>query len=103
MDLQAPPDTVEPGDPVALLQLLGRHLREARLRRNIAVEQLAQKVGVTRKTVYEAERGNPATGVGVYVRIFCALGIEEQLVDLATEEREYEELQGEAIGKRVRR
>ncbi len=46
------------------LRLFGEHLREARLRRNMTIEQIAKKLGVSRETVANAEHGKPTTGVG---------------------------------------
>ena len=41
--------------------------------------------------------------LGTYVAIFFALGLEDQLADLATKEREYEELQVDSNRQRARR
>ena len=102
-DPLVPVGYVAPSDIKGSLQLLGEHLREARLRRNMTLEQVAQLLGVTRRTVSEAERGNPATGAGVYVGVLWALGIGDQLADLATAEREgVEELSVNEGRKRAR-
>ncbi len=84
------------------LRLFGEHLREARLRRNMTIEQIAKKLGVSRETVANAEHGKPSTSVRVYVGILWALGIADQLDDLATVEREYEELAVKSTRKRAR-
>lgn len=82
----------DPNDVSNSLRLLGEHLREARLRRNMTVDQVAKMMKVHRTTIGDAEQGKPTTGIGVYVGILWALGIGEQVHDLATVEREYEEL-----------
>lgn len=88
-------------DPV--LQKLGQHLREARLRRNLTIAQIAEWVRVTRQTVAEAEKGNPRTAMAVYAGLLWALGLLEQLGDLATAEREpAEELSVNEGRKRAR-
>jgi transcriptional regulator with XRE-family HTH domain len=85
------------------MQFLGGRLREARLRRNMSLEQVADLLRVNRKTIAEAEQGNPRTAGEVYAGILWALGIGEQLDDLAAAEREYEELKGGEGRKRASR
>lgn len=75
-------------DVERLLASLGERLRDARLRRNVTAEQVAQRVGVARKTIAEAEKGSPATGIGVYVGYLACLGLGTQLSELAALERE---------------
>jgi len=70
------------------IEKFGRHLREARLRRNMTIEQVAKLLKVGRGTIADAERGKATTGIGVYVGILWALGIGEQLHDLAMAHRE---------------
>ncbi len=97
------PEPVPAGKAAGLLGTVGQHLREARLRRNLTIEQVAKAVGVTRKTIAEAEKGNPATGAGVFAGIFCALGLAYQLELLATPERENDdELMFDVSRKRAR-
>lgn len=62
-------------------------------------EELA---GVNRRMLLEAERGNPRTSVGAYVAYLRALGIGEQLEDLATAERDIDDLSAETGRKRAR-
>jgi transcriptional regulator with XRE-family HTH domain len=62
---------------------LGRNLRTARLRRNLTIEDLAEKIGVGRRVVADAERGKPSTGIAVYIGLLWALGLLDQLADVA--------------------
>ena len=75
----APPFPVE-----TALTVLGANIRTARLRRRLSAEAIAQKIGVSRQTVAEAERGNPSTAIAVYVGLLWALGLVEQLADVAS-------------------
>lgn len=75
-------------DAERLLVQLGQRLRDARLRRNVTIEQLAERSGTTRKTVAEAEKGSPGTSAIVYARCLVALGLGSQLAELAALERE---------------
>ncbi|HEY3452022.1 MAG TPA: helix-turn-helix domain-containing protein [Myxococcales bacterium] len=82
--------------------MFGEHLREARLRRNMTVEQMAKAVGLTRKTISEAEKGSASTRVGAYVGMLWALGLGDQLAELAAAERDDEEFAGDGGRKRAR-
>ncbi len=73
------------------LEVLGTHLREARLRRELTIEEVAERIGVSRKTVAEAERGKATTHVEVYAGMLWALGLLRQLENLATPHTEPED------------
>lgn len=83
--LAAPPYAVEQA-----LTTLGRNLRTARLRRNLTIEDLAEKIGVGRRVIADAERGKPSTGVAVYVALLWALGLLDQLADVADPSKDEE-------------
>jgi hypothetical protein len=68
----------------------------------MTMELMEDLTGVNRRTLSEAERGNPRTSVGVYVAYLRGLGIGEQLDDLATAERDIEDLSEETGRKRAR-
>jgi len=57
------------------LKAWGRNLRTARLRRNLSEQVLANRIGVSRKLVADAERGKPSTGAAVYVAMLWGLGL----------------------------
>jgi DNA-binding XRE family transcriptional regulator len=74
----APPYEVE-----TALKKLGADLKTARLRRNITSEEAAQKIGTSRFTVADAEKGKPSTGVAVYAALLWAYGLIDRLTDIA--------------------
>jgi len=67
--LEAPPYPVERG-----LTRLGGDLRTARLRRNLTIEEVAEKIGAGSRAVSAAEKGNPSTGAIVYAALLFGLG-----------------------------
>lgn len=81
---------------------LGVRLKEARLRRNCTMAYLEEMTGISRRTLSEIERGNPASGIGAYVAYLRALGLGEQLDDLATAERDIDEVSVDTGRKRAR-
>jgi transcriptional regulator with XRE-family HTH domain len=65
------------------LKTLGANLRTARLRRNLSIEDVAEKIGVGRHVVADAEKGKPSTGIAIYAGLLWALGLTEQLARVA--------------------
>jgi transcriptional regulator with XRE-family HTH domain len=68
------------------LASLGERLRQARLRRAYTIENIAQRVGVTRKTLSRVEQGDPAVSLGVYARVLQALGLDADLEYIARDD-----------------
>lgn len=75
------------------LSMLGRNLRQARLARRFAMADLAERAGVSEKTIQRLERGDPGVGIGNLASVLAALGdptaldrvlrIEEDVVGLS--------------------
>jgi transcriptional regulator with XRE-family HTH domain len=57
------------------LRLLGQRIRLARKRRNMTVEELAERVGASHTTVRQIERGSPTVGIGVCFEAASILGV----------------------------
>jgi len=69
-----------------LIAGLGANLRKARLRRAYSSETVAQRAGITRKTLYRVERGDPAVSLGIYARVLQTLGLEGDLGAIASDD-----------------
>ena len=72
------------GSPRAKLALeaLGHDVRGARLRRGIAMADLAIRAGTSPSSVTRLERGDPGVGIGTLADVLVALGIVDRLADL---------------------
>ncbi len=72
------------GSPKSLIALkrLGQDLRSARLRRGVAVSDLAARAGTSSSTITRLEKGDPGVGIGTLADILVALGLVERLADL---------------------
>ncbi|MET0919046.1 MAG: hypothetical protein ABWY07_11570 [Burkholderiales bacterium] len=81
----APPYAVEQA-----IKVLGGHIRTARLRRNLTIEDLAGKIGTGTRPVADAEKGKPTTGIAVYVALLWALGLLDSLANVAAPEQDEE-------------
>ncbi|MCE4554877.1 helix-turn-helix domain-containing protein [Roseateles cellulosilyticus] len=83
--LTAPPYEVE-----QTLTRLGANLRTARLRRNLTIPEMAEKIGTGVRAVTDAEKGKPSTGIAVYLALLWALGLLDQAASLAAPETDAE-------------
>ena len=76
--LSTPPYEVE-----TALKRLGANLRTARLRRNITLAEVAERIGAGREVVGEAERGKPSTSMAVYAALLWSYGLIDGMASLA--------------------
>jgi transcriptional regulator with XRE-family HTH domain len=83
--IKAPPAAVEDA-----IRRLGRNIRTARLRRKLRIEDVAERIGASRFTVADLEKGKPGTSIAAYAGALWALGLLEQMSDLADPDRDEE-------------
>ena len=69
-----------------LLKGYGENLKLARLRRRYSAETVAQRAGISRKTLYKVERGDSSVALGIYARVMQVLRLEEDLAKLAVDD-----------------
>jgi transcriptional regulator with XRE-family HTH domain len=62
-----------------VLKELGEHVQLARLRRKFSAEQVSERAGISRKTVYNIEQGVPTVAIGSYLQVLFVLGLEKDL------------------------
>ena len=62
-----------------ILKDLGEHILLARLRRKLSAEQIAERTGLGRKTIYNIEQGSPTVAIGSYLQVLFVLGLEKDL------------------------
>jgi transcriptional regulator with XRE-family HTH domain len=66
-----------------LLEGYGNNLKLARLRRRYSAQIVAERAGISRKTLYRVERGDPAVALGIYARVMQVMRLESDLAKLA--------------------
>lgn len=64
------------------LERLGRDIRNARLRRSIAVADLAVRAGTSPSSIARLEKGDPGVAIGTLADVLVVLGLVERLADL---------------------
>ena len=72
------------GSPKSKLALdrLGQDIRGARLRRGIAIADLAVRSGTSPSSIARLEKGDSGVGIGTLADVLVALGLIERLADL---------------------
>jgi len=83
--LTAPPYAVEQS-----IARLGADLRTARIRRNLTINDMAEKIGTGPRAVADAEKGKSSTSMAVYAAMLWALDLLDQLANVATPEADEE-------------
>ena len=83
---------------------LGSDIRDARRRRRITMALLAERARITKDTLKQIERGNPATSIGGYASVLYSLSMTDRLGDIADAKHDYIglRLEEEKLPKRVR-
>src|ERR1700758_5570568 len=95
--LQAPPYAVE-----QVLHRLGKNLRTARIRRNLTIDEVSQKIGTGRRAVMDAERGKASTSIAVYAALLWVYDLLGPLDDVANPTKDEQGLALASVGDRIR-
>lgn len=82
---RSPPSAVEKA-----LKRLGENIRTARLRRRLRLEDVAERMGISRFALSDVEKGKPTSAVAAYVGALWALGLLDQLEEVADPDRDEE-------------
>lgn len=85
------------------LETTGKQIRKARLRRNLTVNEVAERAGTTAVTVLNVEKGLPSVSIGKVAAVLEVLGLEKDLLFIAASDPKGRELQDESLPKRARR
>jgi transcriptional regulator with XRE-family HTH domain len=80
-----PPAAVE-----QILIQLGRNIRIARLRRKLRLEDLAERIGISRYLMADIEKGKPTATIAAYIGALWALGLSEDMRKVADPDRDTE-------------
>jgi len=96
--------TSAPSAVVDLARRLGANITLARKRRRLSQEQLAMKAGISRPTLARVEAGDVGVGLGLYLAVLWALGLERQVNHLASPESDAvgATLEAARLGQRMR-
>lgn len=93
----APPYVVEKA-----IKTLGENLRTARLRRNLTIAEVGQKIGTGPRAIRDAEKGKPSVGIAVFAALLWVFDLAEQMEAVADPGRD-EKGQALALSKERKR
>ena len=66
-----------------LLQQVGQNIKMARIRRNLTILELANRVHVDERAISRLEKGDPSINFKNLVTVLMVLGLEDSVFDLA--------------------
>lgn len=69
-----------------ILSNLGENIKLARLRRRLSAEIVAERAGISRATLTKVEKGSSSVSMGIYASVLFALGLEKDLLKVASDD-----------------
>lgn len=69
-----------------LLETIGENIRLARLRRKFTTQQVAERSGITRTTLWQVEKGAGGVSMATYAQVLLVLGLEGDLKQIASDD-----------------
>jgi transcriptional regulator with XRE-family HTH domain len=65
---------------------LGENIKLARLRRKLTTDQVCERAGIGRTTLWQIEKGMPMVTMGAYAQVLFVLGLEKDLLKLGADD-----------------
>lgn len=89
---------------IKALRKVGQDINDARRRRRITIELMAERAGLSRATIGKIEKGDPTTSMGGYASVLFILGMEGRLSDLVDSAHDLvgRRLEDEKLPQRIR-
>lgn len=69
-----------------ILTEMGENIKLARLRRKLTTEQISERAGISRSTLWQVEKGEPSVSLGIYLKVLFVLGLEKDIYKIATDD-----------------
>jgi len=69
-----------------ILTSVGESIKLSRLRRKLTVDQVCERAGIGRTTLWLIEKGGPNVAIGLYVQVLFVLGMENDLLKLGADD-----------------
>ena len=71
---------------IKILERMGTRIKRARLRRNIGIEVIAERAGISETTFYAIEKGTSTVSIGAYAAVLAVLELDNDLELIALDE-----------------
>lgn len=69
-----------------ILNQVGENIKLARRRRKISTQQLSERAGLSRVTLWQIEKGTASVAMGAYFMVLFSLGLEQDFLRLAEDD-----------------
>jgi transcriptional regulator with XRE-family HTH domain len=69
-----------------IMTTLGENIKMARLRRKLTAEQVAERAGISRRTLVSIEKGSPGVAMGNYLQVLFVLGLANDFLKIASDD-----------------
>jgi len=70
-----------------LLKEFGENIKLARLRRKLSAEQVAERAGISRQSLWKVENGSAGVAIGICLLALLALGLEKDILKIAADDQ----------------
>jgi hypothetical protein len=85
-----------------VLAEMGENIKLARLRRNLSVDLVSERAGISRATLWAVENGAPSVSMGIYAQVLLAIGLDKDLLLVARDDVLGRKLQDAQLPQRRR-
>ena len=69
-----------------ILNEFGENLKLARLRRKLSIQQVSERANINRSTLWRIEKGSPSVAIGTYLQVLFVMGLEQDVLKVATDD-----------------
>ena len=69
-----------------LLEQMGQNIKLARKRRKLTTNQVSERAGIARSTLYLIEKGDAGVAFGAYFNVLRVIGLQEDILKLAADD-----------------
>ena len=69
------------------MNVFGENVKLARLRRKLSTEQVSERAGISRSTLWLIEKGTPSVAMGTYLQVLFVLGLEKDFLQIASDDK----------------
>ena len=76
-----------------ILQELGENIKLARKRRRLTTIQVSERARIDRTSLYQIEKGTPSVSIGAYFNVLRVLGLQDDFLKLAADDKQGREIQ----------
>lgn len=69
-----------------IFEQIGENIKLARKRRKLTAEQVSERAGIHRATLYRMEKGDPSVAIGLYFNVFRVFNLQDDFLKLGLDD-----------------